>query len=82
MTIGKNRSSKLNPKYTIEDLHKLQVSRNLSDNDTIAVASFLRVKGGRNSVETNLKQGLTDRNHMLEGMFCKKELIMKEKPRR
>ena len=82
VTIGKSRTSRPNPKYTIEDLTKLQVSRNLSDNDTLAVASFLRTKGGKNSVETNLKQGLRERNHELDSMFYKKDMTMKEKPKK
>ena len=60
---------------------KLQVSRNLSNKDTLAVASFIRVKAGRNAVESNVKQGLRDRNHELEDMFYKKEMDMKEKPK-
>ena len=80
VTIGQNRSSKPSPKYSIEDLSKLQVSRNLSDKDTLAVASFLRIKGGRKCVETNLSQGLQERNHKLDSMFYMKEMTMKEKP--
>ena len=82
VAVGNSRSNKPNPKYSIEEISKLQVSRNLSDNDTLAIASFLRVKGGRKCVETNLKEGLTDRNHKLEDMFCKKDMIMKEKPKK
>ena len=55
VTVGTCRTRKPNPKYTIEDLSKLQVARNLSDNDMLAIASFLRVKGGRSCVEVNLK---------------------------
>ena len=58
------------------------MSRNLSDNDTVAIASFLRVKGGRKCVEANLKEGLKDRNHQLEEMFYKKVMKMKEKPKK
>ena len=82
VTIGKSRISKPAPKYTLEDLSKLQVSRNLSDNDTLAVASFLRTKGGRKSVESHLGQGLQERNHKLDDMFYMKEMTMKEKPKK
>ena len=82
VTVGKSRVSKPSPKFTLEDMTKLQVSRNLSDKDTLAVASFIRVKAGRNAVESNLKQGLRDRNHELEDMFYKKEMDMKEKTKK
>ena len=82
VTVGTSRTEKPKPKYSIEDLSKLQVARNMSDNDTIAVASFLRVKGGRTCVERNLKQGLKDRNHKLEDMFYQKVMKMKEKPKK
>ena len=80
--IGNDKTIKPVPKYSIEDLTKLQVSRNLSDNDTLAVARFLRTKGGRNSVEANLSEGLKGRNHKLEDMFYMKEMTMKQKPRK
>ena len=82
VTVGKTRVSKPSPKFTLEDMTKLQVSRNLSDKDTLAIASFIRTKGGRKIVEPNLKQGLTDRNHKLEDMFYKKEMVMKAKPKK
>ena len=81
VTVGKSRVSKPSPKFSIDDLTKLQVTRNFSDKDTIAVASFLRVKAGRKAVETNLKKGIQERNHKLEDMFYKKEMEMKVKPK-
>ena len=39
--IGKNRLDKPRPKFTVQDLTGLQVSRNFSDKDTIAIASFI-----------------------------------------
>ena len=82
VTIGKQKNIKATPKYSIDDLSKLQISRNLSDNDTLAIAAFLRTKAGRKSVEANLCDGLKDRNHKLEDMFYMKEMTMKEKPRK
>ena len=82
VTIGQDRSKKPNPKYTIEDLSKLQISRNFSDHDTKAVASFIRTKGGRQAVEANLSQGLVERNHKLDSMFYMKEMTMKQKPKK
>jgi hypothetical protein len=79
VTVGTSRTKKPNPKYSMEDLSKLQVAKNLSDNDTVAIASFLRVKGGRTCVEANLKKGLTDRNHKLENMFYKKDMYENER---
>lgn len=82
VTVGTCRTKKPSPKYTIEDLSKLQVARNLSDKDTLAIGAFLRVKGGRSCVEVNLKTGLVDRNHKLESMFYKKDMKMKQKPKK
>ena len=82
VTIGNSRTLKSTPKYSIEDLSKLQISRNFSDNDTKAVASFLRIKGGRQAVEPNLSQGLIERNHKLDSMFYLKEMTMKQKPKK
>ena len=58
VTVGKSRSKKSLPKFSIEDLTKLQVTRNLSDKDTLAVASFIRVKAGR--VKPKKKKGDND----------------------
>ena len=80
--VGKSRNAKPSPKFTLEDMTKLQVSRNLSDKDTLAVASFIRVKAGRDAVQPNLKKALTDRNHELKDMFYKKEMVMKLKPKK
>ena len=55
VTIGKSQVARPGPKYSIEDLTKMQTRRNLSDKDTLAVASFIRVKAGRSSVEPYLK---------------------------
>ena len=82
VTIGKSKVARPCPKYSIEDLTKLQTTRNLSDKDTLAVASFIRVKAGRSSVEPYLKKGLTDRNNKLDGMFMEKEMSMKVKPKK
>ena len=82
VTVGKSRNKKSLPKFSVEDLTRLQVSRNLSDKDTLAVANFIRVKAGRGAVESNLKKGLTERNHMLEDMFYEKEMTMKVKPKK
>ena len=82
VTVGKSRAARPSPKFSIEDLTRLQVTRNFSDKDTLAVANFLRVKAGRQAVEPNLKNGLKERNHRLEDMFFKKEMEMKVKPKK
>ena len=58
VTEGKSQSKKSLPKFSIEDLTKLQVTRNLSDKDTLSVASFIRVKAGR--VKPKKKKGDND----------------------
>ena len=58
------------------------MSRNFSDKDTIAIASFLRVKAGKYSVEPHLQIGLSLRNHQLENMFYMKTMDMKVKLRK
>ena len=82
VVVGKNKLDRPRPKFTLQEMTKLQVSRNFSDKDINAIASFLRIKTGRNAVEPNLQQGLTARNHELENMFYKKEMVMKEKPKK
>ena len=82
VTVGNCIKNKPNPEYTIDNLSWLQVSRNLSDNDTKAIASFLRVKGGRKCVEANLLEGLRGRNHKLKDMFLRKDMMIKEKPKK
>ena len=79
VVVGKNRLEKPRPKFTLQDLTKLQVSRNFSDKDTIAIASFLRVKAGKHSVEPHLQIGLSLQNHQLENMFYMKTMDMKVK---
>ena len=69
VTVGKSRAARPSPKFSIEDLTRLQVTRNFSDKDTLAVANFLRVKAGRQAVEPNLKNGLKERNHRVKDMF-------------
>ena len=59
VVVGKNRFEKPRPKFTLRDMTKLQVSRNFSDKDTLAIASFLRVKAGKHSVEPHLQLGLS-----------------------
>ena len=44
VTIGKSQMARPHPKYSIEDLTKLQTTQNLSGKDTLAVASFIRVR--------------------------------------
>ena len=82
VVVGKNRLEKPRPQFTLQDLTKLQVSRNFSDKDTIAIASFLRVKAGKHSVEPYLQIGLSLRNHQLENMFYMKTMDMKVKPKK
>ena len=82
VVVGKNRLEKPRPKFTLQDLTKLQVSRNFSDKDTIAIASFLRVKAGKHSVEPHLQIGLSSQNHQLEIMYYMKTMDMKVKPRK
>ena len=82
VVIGKSRISKPQPKFTVQDMTRLQVSRNFSDKDTLSIANFIRVKAGRNAVDANLKQGLHDRNHCLENMFYQKEMSMKVKAKK
>ena len=82
VVVGKNRLEKPRPKFTLQDLTKLQVSRNFSDKDTIAIASFLHVKAGKHSIEPHLQLGLSKRNHQLENMFYMKTMDMKVKPRK
>ena len=82
VTIGKSQVARPCPKYSLEDLTKLQTTRNLSDKDTLAVASFIRIRAGQSSLEPYLKKGLTDQNNKLDGMFMEKEMSMKVKPKK
>ena len=67
------------PKYTTEDIKKFGVSRNLSTKDMIELSTFLRIKGGRDSVETHFRENIYNENKKLEDMFVLKHLNMKEK---
>ena len=82
VTVGQDNNNKPSSKFTLEDMTKLQISRNMSDKDTLAVANFIRVKAGRHSVEKHLKHHLTDRNSKLNDMFYQKEMNLKEKPKK
>ena len=43
------------------------------------MASAIRVVGGRKSVEANLAENLTSRNHLLDPMFSARIVKMEEK---
>ena len=45
------------------------------------VAASYRVVGGRNSVESNLKEKLVELNHTFDSLFTSKDIIMKIKPK-
>ena len=70
------------PPVSFEELNHLQMSRNFSDNDTLAVANFYRVKNGRNSIEPNLKNHLIERNNRLAPFFTQKVMTFKEKAKK
>ena len=82
VTVGQDNNNNHSAKFTLEDMTKLQISRNLTDKDTLAVANFIRVKAGRHAVEKNLKNHLADRNSKLGEMFYQKEMNLKEKPKK
>ena len=77
--LGTNNNNKHNKAFTLEEMNSLQITRNFSDKDTLAVANFIRVKKGRSSIEPHLQQYLTDRNSNLDQMFELKEMTLKKK---
>ena len=64
--VGDNEEKK---QFTHEDLRSLQMDRNFSNRDVLAIANFIRVHLGRDSVETNLHLFLPESNKQLEDFF-------------
>ena len=47
-----------------------------------SIAAATRVVHGRNAVEPNLREALTEKNHQLDELFEVKTLLMKKKPKK
>ena len=55
VTLGKQNEKNKKPMFSHEDLIKLQVNRNMTNNDILAVGGMIRVVTGRKGIELGLK---------------------------
>ena len=82
VTLGLNvKGVRAKPRWTHEDLIKLQTNNNLSDRTIMSIAAASRVVSGRTAVEPNFKGALKERNHKLDDLFSVETLQMQKKVR-
>ena len=82
VTLGSNvKRIRAKPRWTHDDLIKLQTNNNLSDRTILSIAAASRVVSGRTAVEPNLKGALKERNHKLDDLFSVETLEMQKKVR-
>ena len=77
--VGKSAMSLPKPRFSHENLKRLQAANNFSDRAVKSIAAAFRVVAGRKSIEPNLSSSLVERNKSLEYLFNVKCLKMKEK---
>ena len=81
VTLGKPSEKKLKPMFSHDDLIKLQVSQNMTNNDILAVGGMIRVITGRKNVEVGFKGALKENNNKMRELFTGSEETFKEKPK-
>ena len=60
---------KIGPTFTHDSLFKLQLKRNLSDNDLLEIRTAVRKTCGKLSVESGMKYAMKERNNKLHDHF-------------
>ena len=79
LTLGKIPNK---PSFPLDSITALQESKQLTDNETLEVAKYLRYGAGKSSVEKNLKRKLTERNHSVDDFFEIVEFDMGIRPKK
>ena len=78
-TLTVNFGPKKFKQMRIDDMIRLKVSENLSNEQTYGVANAMRVTFGRSSVEAGLSQAVPNHKWKLEEFFTMKAIVVTEK---